>query len=165
MQKQIILFASIFAVICASKDQITDGTLIGAESAIASNHIYSQPMQDNVAAESEVSKRGAAVVSTSTATSSSNENQGQSSQIDVGKWPKIVMIEHSKSFGFVDISTSGWFDGIFTHFQVQTQRRDLAVCIVLAHQIVSNNFSRQHSDNLDNSDNSEEVEEHFTQLH
>lgn len=91
MQKQIILFASIFAVICASKDQITDGTLIGAESAIASNHIYSQPMQDNVAAESEVSKRGAAVVSTSTATSSSNENQGQSSQIDVGKWPKIVM--------------------------------------------------------------------------
>lgn len=85
IQKQIILFASIFAVICASKEQMNDGTMVGVESAIANNHIYSQPIQDNIAAESEVAKRGAAVT-TSTSTSSSSDNQEQRSQIDVGKW-------------------------------------------------------------------------------
>lgn len=90
MQKQIILFASIFAIICASKEQSSDGGFVAAES----NHIYSQPIQDNIAAESEVAKRGAAVTTTSAATN--NENQGQSSQIDVGKFQrdnfKIVLL-------------------------------------------------------------------------
>lgn len=79
-QKQIILFASIFAIICASKEQQSTGEgFVAAES----NHIYSQPIQDNIAAESEVAKRGAASATTSAATS--NENQAQSSQIDVGE--------------------------------------------------------------------------------
>lgn len=81
--KQIILFASIFAVICASKEQTNnDGAFVGPNGAVATNHIYGQPIQDNIAAESEVAKRGAAVSSTSTA--SNTENQAQSSQIDVG---------------------------------------------------------------------------------
>lgn len=50
---------------------------------IASNNIYGQSIRDNIAAESEVAKRGAAVSTTSVATNS--ENQGQSSQIDVGE--------------------------------------------------------------------------------
>lgn len=82
LQKQIILCASIFAVICASKEQTNDGGYVAAESSITSNHIYSQPIQDNIAAETEVAKRGATAVTTST--SSSSENHGQSSQIDVG---------------------------------------------------------------------------------
>lgn len=80
LQKQIILCASIFAVICASKEQTNDGGYVAAESAITSNHIYSQPIQDNIAAESEVAKRGAAAATTSAATNS--ENHGQNSQID-----------------------------------------------------------------------------------
>lgn len=89
LQKQIILFASIFAVIFASKDQLNGGGggggLVTAESGITTNHIYSsQPIQDNIAAESEVAKRGAASVST-TSSASGSESQGQSSQIDVGK--------------------------------------------------------------------------------
>lgn len=87
IQKQIILFASIFAVVCASKEHSNDNGFIGAEGAIATNHIYSQPIQDNIAAESEVAKRGAAVAAGATTSSASNnENQGQSSQIDIGKW-------------------------------------------------------------------------------
>lgn len=82
MQKQIILCASIFAVICASKEQSNDGGFVSTDSGIAANHIYSQPIQDNIAAESEVAKRGAAVATSSI--TASNENQGQSSQIDVG---------------------------------------------------------------------------------
>lgn len=71
-------------MIFASKDQLNDGGLVAAESGITTNHLYSQPIQDNIAAESEVAKRGAASSSTSSATSGS-ESQGQSSQIDVGK--------------------------------------------------------------------------------
>lgn len=58
---------------------------MASESGIVANHIYgSQTMQDNIAAESEVAKRGANGATTSAATSS--ENQGQSSQqIDGGK--------------------------------------------------------------------------------
>lgn len=71
---------------------MNDGTLIAAESAIATNHIYSQPIQDNIAAESEVAKRGSAVASSTISTSSSGDNEEQRSQIDVGKL---------KHFGFV----------------------------------------------------------------
>lgn len=84
MQKQIILFASIFAVIFSSKEHLNDNGMVAAESGITTNHIYSQPIQDNIAAESEVAKRGAASVS-STSSASGSESQGQSSQIDVGK--------------------------------------------------------------------------------
>lgn len=70
-------------MICASKDATNDGAFVGAESAISTNHIYSQPIQDNIAAETEVTKRGTGAGVTTTATNS--ENQGQSSQIDVGK--------------------------------------------------------------------------------
>lgn len=77
-------------MIFASKDQLNGGGGVGgglvtAESGITTNHIYSsQPIQDNIAAESEVAKRGAASVS-STSSASGSESQGQSSQIDVGK--------------------------------------------------------------------------------
>lgn len=95
-QKQIILFASMFAVICASKDQLNDGGLVAAESGLTTNHIYSQPIQDNIAAESEVAKRGAASVSSSTSSASSgSESQGQSSQIDVGKRFWVLLFAHT----------------------------------------------------------------------
>lgn len=77
-------------MIFASKDQLNGGGgggggLVTAESGLTTNHIYSsQPIQDNIAAESEVAKRGAASVS-STSSASGSESQGQSSQIDVGK--------------------------------------------------------------------------------
>lgn len=61
---------------------------MGPDGAITTNHIYGQPIQDNIAAESEVAKRGAAVSSTSTA--SNTENQAQSSQIDVGMLNKFI---------------------------------------------------------------------------
>lgn len=82
-------------MIFASKDQLNggggDGGLVTAESGITTNHIYSsQPIQDNIAAESEVAKRGAASVS-STSSASGSESQGQSSQIDVGKHFKHVI--------------------------------------------------------------------------
>lgn len=80
-----ILFASIFAVVCATKEQLNDGGLITAESGITTNHIYSQPIQDNIAAESDVAKRGASVAAVTTSSAANSESQGQSSQID-GKW-------------------------------------------------------------------------------
>lgn len=71
-------------MIFASKEQLNDGGLVAAET----NHIYNQPIQDNIAAESEVAKRGAA---SGTSTSSGSESQGQSSQIDVGKfWTPLL---------------------------------------------------------------------------
>ncbi|XP_055302554.1 uncharacterized protein LOC129568534 [Sitodiplosis mosellana] len=100
--KQIILFASIFAIICASKEQSSEGGFVAAES----NHIYSQPIQDNIAAESEVAKRGAAVATTSTATN--NENQGQSSPVDVGT------NSGSGSSGVISFNTPNSFQQFFS---------------------------------------------------
>ncbi|XP_031626817.1 signaling mucin HKR1-like [Contarinia nasturtii] len=100
--KQIILFASIFAVICASKEQSNDGGFVTAES----NHMYSQPIQDNIAAESEVAKRGAAIATSSISTS--NENQGQSSQIDVGT------NSGSGSGGVISFTTPNSFQQFFS---------------------------------------------------
>lgn len=133
-QKQIILFASIFAIICASKEQqSTEGGFVAAES----NHIYSQPIQDNIAAESEVAKRGAATATTSAATS--NENQAQSSQIDVGKLHMNLM----RSF-FVGRCFCS--NDIFPFPQVQTVvRHQVVVWLVLIHQTVFSNSFRQHS--------------------
>lgn len=111
IQKQIILFASIFAVICATKEHANENAYIGAEGAIATNHIYSQPIQDNIAAESEVAKRGAAVAAAATSAANNNENQGQSSQIDVGKWKFIsffLIRNFSYNFwSFLGSSSSG----------------------------------------------------------
>lgn len=86
MQKQIILFATIFGVICASKEQSPNsGYPQPGEHTIATHHtIYGQPMQDNIAAETELAKRASAA--TSTSSSSNSESQGQSSQIEVGKF-------------------------------------------------------------------------------
>lgn len=119
-QKQIILFASIFAVIFASKDQLNggggDGGLVTAESGITTNHIYSaQTIQDNIAAESEVAKRGAASGS-STSSTSGSESQGQSSQIDVGKhcFFSLSLLLPSLVFAhYADIVV--WYNGSVWH--------------------------------------------------
>lgn len=84
-QKQIILLATVFAVICATKEQSTNsGYAQPGEHTIHNQHtIYGQPMQDNIAAETELAKRASASLST-TSGSSNSESQGQASQIDVG---------------------------------------------------------------------------------
>lgn len=48
------------------------------QNTIPSHNVYSQPIQDNIAAESEVAKRGALATSTSSGTSA--ESQVQSSE-------------------------------------------------------------------------------------
>lgn len=90
-QNRIVLFASIFVVICATKEQtnnVSNGIVSAGEQQYANGQF-----QDNIAAESIIPsklKRGAATTSTAGA---NNENQVQSSQINLGKiscgrpWP------------------------------------------------------------------------------
>lgn len=84
-QKQILLLTTVFAVICATKEQSTNsGYAQPGEHTIHNQHtIYGQSMQDNIATETELAKRASASLST-TSGSSNPESQGQTSQIDVG---------------------------------------------------------------------------------
>lgn len=79
-QNKIILFASIFVVICATKDQ-TPGNGYGSADSIADT-IYGHQLEDNIAAESEISKRG--TVAPAPTVAGSSENDGQTSQIYIG---------------------------------------------------------------------------------
>lgn len=82
-QNKIILFASIFVVICATKEQAQSNGYIGGVAESIGDTIYGHQLQDNIAAESEISKRGTAAPATATAVSS--ESDGQTSQFYIGK--------------------------------------------------------------------------------
>lgn len=113
-QKQIILFASIFVVICATKEE-TAGNVYGGPADTIGDTIYGHQLQDNIAAESEISKRGTAVPASASAVSS--ESDSQNSQIYYGnlEWWMLfysVFVEVLKHFfsqllSFKWLGTSG----------------------------------------------------------